>query len=517
MGFIFRSLPRAVISLGLLGLLAAVCIGVSSQWSQWRMNDQANQVFVAKDVVADILPPPMYLVEMRLILSQAVEGSVDPKEAAVVFERLVKEYEARVAHWTQEPPHGLERFLLGRQHEEAQRFMAMARSNVIEPLAKGNQEAAAKSLNEVHAQYLRHRAGVDATVIEANRFATGAMASLDQGRERALHWAVGILLSAMSILGLFAWMVFKSVYDPVARCTRMADRIAAGDLAYRSSGGGDRRDVIGRLESALEVMREQLVSLVGEVRRGAEGVSTASAQISAGNLDLSQRTESQASSLEQTAAAMQHLTDMVKRNQEQAEAAVQVVSQAADQANEGGAMVHELVDAMGRVNASSRQIGEILQVVDSLAFQTNILALNAAVEAARAGEAGRGFAVVASEVRNLAGRSREAGREIRRLIEQSQSTVEEGVAKVSQVQSRIDAVVADVGQVRESMVQIGAASREQGVGIVEVGTAIHQLDQTTQQNAALVEQTASASAGMSQQAAQLLAKVAGFRLPAGDA
>lgn len=350
-------------------------------------------------------------------------------------------------------------------------------------------------------------------MVEGNRFAGDSADLFDGQREAATLWSMSILAVAISMLATFAWKVFRSVYDAVARCTRLADRIAERDLAYHEPSVAERHDVIGRLESALDTMRSQLIVLVGQVREGAEGVSTASAQISSGNLDLSQRTESQASSLEQTAAAMEHLTETVRRNQEQAEAAVKTVVQTAEQAQEGGAMVNALVDAMGRVNASSRQIGDILQVVDSLAFQTNILALNAAVEAARAGEAGRGFAVVASEVRNLAGRSREASRDIRRLIEQSQATVEEGVGQVEQVKARIEAVVADVALVKDSVTQIGTASREQGVGIVQVGTAVGQLDQATQQNAALVEETALASASLSQQANELLAKVVSFRLP----
>lgn len=240
---------------------------------------------------------------------------------------------------------------------------------------------------------------------------------------------------------------------------------------------------------------------------------TASAQISVGNLDLSQRTESQASSLEETAAAMDELTQTVRQNLAWAESAREAAIAAAQEAQLGGTAVDELAGAMLRVEQSSRQIADILQVIDSIAFQTNILALNAAVEAARAGESGRGFAVVAAEVRNLAGRSRDAAREIRGLIEHSQATVHQSNVQVKAAQARIGTVVGSVGRLRDDMVQIGTASREQSAGIVQVGTAISQLDQTTQQNAALVEQTASASGSLADQAKNLLDSVSRFRLP----
>lgn len=512
MRFILNSLSRSILSLGLVGVLAAVAVGGSSHVAKLNMVDRAHEVFVAKDVVADILPPPMYLIEMRLLLSQAVEGTVPAAELVPVFDKLSQDYQARVSHWTSNPPYGLEQYLLGEQHAQGQAFIKMARERIIDPITRGQQEQAQQALPAVHQQYLLHRAGVDKTVIEGNRFAESAAARLETETTQSAWWALGIVLAAQVVLGAFSRVILHSVYRAVQACTAVARDIAAGNLDQQAQASQSRSDVIGRLQAALEEMRLQLQSLILQVRQGAEGVVTASAQISVGNLDLSQRTESQASSLEETAATMDQLTQAVRQNLELAEGAREAAIAAASEAQLGGSAVDELVGAMGRVDESSRQIADILKVIDSIAFQTNILALNAAVEAARAGESGRGFAVVATEVRNLAGRSRDAAREIRGLIENSQVTVRQSNEQVRAAQERIGTVVGSVNRLRDDMLQIGTASREQSAGIVQVGTAISQLDQATQQNAALVEQTASASSSLAEQAKGLLESVSRFRL-----
>lgn len=512
MRFILNSLSRSILSLGLVGILAAVAVGGSSHVTKLHMLDQAREVFVAKDVVADILPPPMYLIEMRLLLSQAVEGSVPAAELMPVFEKLSQDYQARVAHWTDRPPHGLEQHLLGEQHAQGLAFIQKARERVIEPVIRGELDQAEQALPEVHQQYLLHRAGVDKTVTEGNRFAESAAARLESQTVASAWWALGIVLAALAVLGMFSRVILQSVYRAVQTCTAVAREIAAGNLNRQHNASVVRPDVIGDLQAAQEDMRVRLQSLILQVRQGAEGVVTASAQISVGNRDLRQRTESQASSLEESAAAMDELTQTVQQNLELAEGAREAAVAAARDVQLGGAAVDGLVGAMGRVDQSSRQIADILKVIDSIAFQTNILALNAAVEAARAGESGRGFAVVATEVRNLAGRSRDAAREIRDLIEHSQVMVRDSNEQVKAAQARIGTVVGSVNRLRDDMLQIGTASREQSVGIVQVGTAISQLDQATQQNAALVEQTDSASSSLADQARVLLESVSRFRL-----
>jgi methyl-accepting chemotaxis protein I, serine sensor receptor len=512
MRFILNSLSRSILSVGLVGILAALAIGGTSHVAKLNMLDRANEVFVAKDVVADILPPPMYLIELRLLLSQGVEGTMPASELVPVFNKLSQDYQARVSHWTDNPPYGLEAFLLGDQHEQGLRFIQQARELIIDPILRGQMVEAQQALTTVHQQYLLHRAGVDKTVIEGNRFAESASARLETERIESFWWALGILLATLVILGLFSRVILQSVYRSIEACTAVAREITAGNLLHQASASAQRSDVIGQLQAALEDMRLQLQSLILHVRQGAEGVVTASSQISAGNLDLSQRTESQASSLEETAAAMDELTQTVRHNLELAEGASDAAIVAAKEAQLGGSAVDELVGAMARVDQSSSQIADILKVIDSIAFQTNILALNAAVEAARAGDSGRGFAVVAMEVRSLAGRSRDAAREIRDLIANSQLTVRQSNEQVKAAQARIGTVVNSVNRLRDDMLQIGTASREQSTGIVQVGTAIGQLDQATQQNAALVEQTASASTSLAEQARVLLESVSRFRL-----
>ena len=468
---------------------------------------------MAKDVGADILPPPMYLIEMRLLLSQAVEGTLPAAEVAPAFEALSQAYQARVAHWTEHPPYGLEAQLLGEQHTQGLAFIQKAREQIIDPIAQGQPDRAAQALPQVHQQYLLHRAGVDKTVVEGNRFAENATERMDAEQRQSMGWALGIVLGALAILALCSRVILQSIYRSVLACTTIAHEIATGHLDGHPAANAGRTDVIGRLQAALDDMRAQLQGLILQVRQGAEGVVAASGQISVGNLDLSQRTESQASSLEETAAAMDQLTQTVRLNLQRAEGARETANAAAREAQSGGSAVDELVSAMARVDQSSRQIADILKIIDAIAFQTNILALNAAVEAARAGESGRGFAVVAAEVRNLAGRSRDAAHEIRDLIEHSQVTVRESNEQVRDAQAKIGTVVGSVTRLRDDMVQIETASREQSAGIVQVGTAIGQLDLATQQNAALVEETASASSSLSEQARVLLDSVSRFHLP----
>ena len=507
-----KSLSQSILLLGVGGVLAALMMGGTGQLFQNRMQARANEVFVAKDVVADILPPPMYLIELRLVLSEMAEGSLPVATARSEYKRLVQEYEARVAYWQQNPPYGLESHLLGAQHEAGQRFIEAADRLALVPAERGDLAAVRAAMPELQALYLKHREGVDQTVVQGNRFAQESTARLEQAVSHSLVSGVLITLVTLLVLGGLCWLVLVSVRRPVARCTQLAQRIAQGELGHSVELRDDRRDVIGQLEHALETMRGQLATMVEQVRAGAEGVSTASEQISTGNMDLSHRTESQASSLEETAASMEELGSTIQLNAEHAAEANRLAHDAERQARDGGEVVTQMVESMGHISHSSGRIADILSVIDGIAFQTNILALNAAVEAARAGEAGRGFAVVAAEVRSLAGRSGDAAREIRQLIESSRQDVVDGERHVKVAQQRIQAMVGSVQQVSQVIGAISAASAEQSEGMHQVGQAVQLLDQTTQQNAALVEETASASDSLKQQAQRLLELVSRFRV-----
>lgn len=289
----------------------------------------------------------------------------------------------------------------------------------------------------------------------------------------------------------------------------IAGRIAAGDLTVAVDlKANDRTSLLHAMKS----MRDSLVNIVGQVRSGTDTIATASGQIAAGNIDLSSRTEEQASSLEETASSMEELTSTVKQNADNARQANGLAMTASEVAQRGGLVVSEVVQTMGSINESARKIVDIIGVIDGIAFQTNILALNAAVEAARAGEQGRGFAVVASEVRNLAQRSAAAAKEIKALIGDSVEKVDTGSKLVDQAGSTMQEVVESIKRVTDIMAEISAASQEQTAGIEQINQAIAQMDEVTQQNASLVEEAAAASEAMQEQAGNLAQAVSVFKL-----
>ncbi|UNW13695.1 methyl-accepting chemotaxis protein [Xanthomonas phaseoli pv. phaseoli] len=291
--------------------------------------------------------------------------------------------------------------------------------------------------------------------------------------------------------------------------------IAAGDLTARMSG--DFRGVFAQMRDDANATASQLAQIVGNIQQSAVSINAAASEIAAGNQDLSQRTEQQAANLEETAASMEELTSTVKQNAESARQANQLAIGAARVASEGGSVVGKVVDTMSGIEVSSKKIADIISVIDGIAFQTNILALNAAVEAARAGEQGRGFAVVASEVRTLAQRSSGAAKEIKDLIDDSVQRVAEGSALVHSAGKTMGEVVASVQRVTDIMGEISAASQEQSAGIEQVNQTITHMDETTQQNAALVEEATAAARSMEEQAVQLTDAVAIFKIDARQA
>ncbi|WP_343724758.1 methyl-accepting chemotaxis protein [Herbaspirillum huttiense] len=331
----------------------------------------------------------------------------------------------------------------------------------------------------------------------------------DQSRFGIIALLVGSLFVGM----LLAVFVARIISAPLRTAGAFANQVAAGDLTAEIRVSS--RDETGQLSMALAAMNESLRRIVSQVRSGSETIATASSQISAGNLDLSSRTEEQASSLEETASAMEQLTSTVRQNAENARQANQLALTASSIAQEGGKVVHQVIETMGNIDASSKKIVDIISVIDGIAFQTNILALNAAVEAARAGEQGRGFAVVATEVRSLAQRSATAAKEIKSLIDSSVQQVGVGSTLVQQAGVTMAEVVSSVQRVTDVMTEISAASSEQTQGIEQVNLAITQMDEVTQQNAALVEEAASASQSLSHQTRQLSDLVGVFRLPGG--
>jgi len=321
---------------------------------------------------------------------------------------------------------------------------------------------------------------------------------------------IAVILVVMGIAGMFAFMLMRSVRSSLGRALKVADRVASGDLAHVIDVRGS--DETARLMNALQTMNQSLAKMVGEVRSASDSIATEVNQLSAGNRDLSQRTESQASAIEETASSLEELTASVRQNMDSARETQQIASMASSASQRGTEAVSRVVGHMTAIQQSTKQVGEIVGLIDSIAFQTNILALNAAVEAARAGEQGRGFAVVAGEVRNLAKRCADSAKEIRKLIQTSSGQVGEGAQLVEEVAETIGDIHNRVDTVNQLMNQIVNASSEQSSGIEQVNQTIAALERVTQQNAALVEEVVAATELLTSQSARMSSLVSVFRL-----
>jgi methyl-accepting chemotaxis protein len=322
--------------------------------------------------------------------------------------------------------------------------------------------------------------------------------------------SIGSTLLGLTFAAFFGLYLVRNISSSLSQAIDAANAVTQGDLNHTIQVNG--KDEITDLLRALSAMQLNLGEIVSNVRKGSESVANASSEIAQGNQDLSDRTEHQASALEETAASMEQLSSSVQQNAENSRHANQLAQQASQVAKQGGEVVGEVVETMKGINESSIKIADIIGVVDGIAFQTNILALNAAVEAARAGDQGRGFAVVASEVRSLAGRSAAAAKEIKALIGTSVDRVEQGTVLVGQAKETMSEVVEGIRRVTDLMGDISAASNEQSLGVAQIGEAVTQMDQVTQQNAALVEQMAAAASSLKSQAQELVGTVAVFKL-----
>ena len=395
--------------------------------------------------------------------------------------------------------------------KSARSVFNVGRDKVLALLNDGaRDEASALLLKTVRDDQLRYMGVLDALIKHQH------MRMVESGkRVREEYLAARSLVVALSAAAIVfamitAWLVTRGIVRPLQHALGVAQTVAAGDLS--STFGHHATDETGRLLDALSTMNGNLQDIVRQVRSGTDTIATASTQIAAGNIDLSSRTEEQASSLEETASAMEELTSTVQQNVDNAREASTLALAAAQIANRGGEAVGQVINTMQAISSSSAQIAEIIGVIDGIAFQTNILALNAAVEAARAGEQGRGFAVVASEVRNLAQRSSSAARDIRALIATSGEQVSAGSALVTRAGATMDEVVVAVEKVSRMVHDITTASAEQSTGIGQVSDAVAQMDEVTQQNAALVEEAAAASQSLQSEAARLQEVVSVFRL-----
>ena len=376
-------------------------------------------------------------------------------------------------------------------------------------------EARAKVLNAFVPAATTYMDALRAFATLQERVATETRVSIAADRRATTGLAAVMVLMVLMGVSIGAVFLIRSIRNPLQEAVTVATHIAQGDLSVRINTS--YQNEFGELMRALQTMTQSLSTLVHDVRESTEGITTASAEIATGNQDLSNRTEQTASSLQETASSMEQLTGTVQQSAQAAQQANQMASSASDAAQRGGQVVGQVVSTMEEIAASSRKINDIIGVIDGIAFQTNILALNAAVEAARAGEQGRGFAVVASEVRSLAQRSANAAREIKTLIAASTERVDSGAQLVSEAGQTMGEIVSAIQRVTDMMSDISASASEQSDGISQVNQAVVHLDQMTQQNAALVEQSAAAAASMRDQAQRLQSAVNVFRTGGGRA
>jgi len=414
----------------------------------------------------------------------------------------------------------LEQFALGSADKDLLAKITEANANYVQ----GQQEMLrhiAQSSREDTALYLTNKLRPVFRVLKdrllekiesqnVNAKEAGAAANATYASARLIMMVLALV--AVAVAALLGYLITTSITRPLARALHVANTVAEGDLS--SVITADTRDETGLLLQALKTMNERLAATVSQVRGGTDNIAMSASEVAAGSMDLSSRTEQQASSLEETASSMEELTSTVKQNTDNARQAYKLAESASSIAQRGGQMITEVVTTMDQINQSSSKIASIIGVIDGIAFQTNILALNAAVEAARAGEQGRGFAVVATEVRNLAQRSAAAAKEIKSLIDDSTSTVENGSKLVSDAGNTMSELVDSVRRVTDIVSEITSASVEQSAGIEQINQAVIEMDNVTQQNAALVEQSAAAAAAMQSQAEALATAVSVFKLGA---
>ena len=405
---------------------------------------------------------------------------------------LAQSFEAHRKQFMEEVATPIEKALRLNDFATANQIYVEKQRLLYEPLRKNLADLNELQLTEAKSQYdLAHEEAVFA---------------------RSSAW-ICLFLSAI-VSGGFGVLLVRGISRSLWHAMSAAKKVAKGDLSFPIHIEG--KDELADLLTALSEMQKSLGEVVSTVRHGSEAVANASSEIAQGNHNLSARTESQASTLEQTAASMEELTATVRQNADSAQTANQLAMNAATVAQHGGEVVGQVVQTMKEINDDSRKIQDIISVIDGIAFQTNILALNAAVEAARAGEQGRGFAVVASEVRSLAGRSAAAAREIKTLINASVERVEQGTALVDQAGNTMGEVVNSIQRVTDLMREISSASAEQSAGASQIGDAVTEMDQVTQQNAALVEEMAAAASGLKSQAEELVQTVSVFTLAQGN-
>jgi methyl-accepting chemotaxis protein len=494
-------------------IYGAVSFGVLNSL---KVNGPVYQRIVqSKDLTADILPPPSYIIESYLVTLQLADAKEAGEQAKLIgrLKKLKGEYDARREYWSKQ---GLEtalaEALLNKAHLPATAFYAVAVDEFAPAVQKQDAAAVTAGLAKLATAYEEHRNAIDQVVkIAEQRVESDETAAKGQIQSSTQFLLTILLLAAGAGLALTV-ALSRGITRSLAEAVKVADKLASGDLTRNVQAQTYGSDELGQLMSSLDRTTDQLAGIVNQIKTSSDTVGTAAQEIAQSHADLSSRTEEQASSLEETAASMEQMTATVQQNAENAKKANELAKQASGVAQQGGQAVREVVGTMNGITASSKKIGDIIGVIDGIAFQTNILALNAAVEAARAGEQGRGFAVVASEVRNLAQRSAAAAKEIKGLIGDSVEKVQAGSRQVETAGRTVDEIVSSVTKVSALIAEITAASMEQSQSIAQVSDTVQELEKVTQQNAAMVEQATAASTNLDEQAQAMTLAVGSFKL-----
>lgn len=472
-----------------------------------------QRIIQNKDLVADILPPPAYVLESYLVCLQlGRQPSSTPIEQLVSrLNDLRRDYDSRFRFWQGAQLEGpLVELLLVKSHEAVQAFYGVAFDELVPAVTRGEPQGIDAALQRLETHYARHRAVIDRVVELANARASADETQAKEADAAALRLLMTIFSLALGVSVLLMWLITRSVISPVSAAARAARTFATGDLRQTVQPQG--KDETAQLLTALGDMRDNLSRLVLHARQSSESVAQASVQIASGNADLIDRTSHQASSLRQATSSMEALGVTVRHTADNAQRASALAQHAAEVAVHGRNVVAEVVGTMGAIQASSRRMADIVGLIDGLAFQTNLLSLNAAVEAARAGERGRGFAVVAGEVRQLAARSAEAAKEVRALIQSSDAQIGQGASRAGVAGQAMGDVVSEIQSLAALVHDISAASHEQRTGVAQLAVAVQQIDRSTQQNSVLVEQMASAAAGLRHEASDLVQQVSSFQV-----
>jgi methyl-accepting chemotaxis protein len=472
-----------------------------------------REVIAMKDLVADVLPPPMYVIESYL-LALELERERDPQQIAELrkrWQKLQADYGDRRAYWTEHlEPGSLRSAFLDDSRRSAQRLFELGDHELLPALQAGDTARASAAISAIRAVYNEHRGHIDKVVTLADQRGKDAALAASNAIDTRTQWRV-VLGALIALIGGFAaGLIGRDITRRVKRMAEMLARIAAGDMTQRvpvTSG-----DELGRMAGALNQALEEVETAFLEVKRVASTLARSGAQM-AGNIErISSGAQSQAASLEETAASLEQITATVKQSAGNAQQASRVASGSRDVAERGGNVVADAIAAMEQISQCSRRIGDIITTIDEIALQTNLLALNAAVEAARAGEQGRGFAVVAAEVGNLAQRSAAAAKEVKALIQDTLQRVEVGHELVGGSGRSLEEIIASVKKVTEIVAEIASAAREQSLGVDQVNQAVSQVDQVTQSNAAQTQELTRTAEGLSSSATQLRELMSHFTL-----